>query len=231
MATRSIHSSGRRSLGSCFAVVLLLVVGSAPLGAQDVQAGIDIWTTPAGGTSFDDLSGTPIPAGFFDPGSDPFAGVIQLGGSFLPDVNAPSTPLPFDTVVERLAPAPLPEIGAEATIPIEIKALSLVSSSPITVTYNGGMNPELWDIQVCLSSNLPQQQGTMTIRRTCAQGGTYDSLLPVQPKLIFTRHGDNAIRLLDDALLPPLNFQALGGRWVHQAIPALAIIQVAAGKI
>jgi hypothetical protein len=75
-------------------------------------------------------------------------------------------------------------------IPIEIVALSLVSCQPITVTYNGGMSPEQWDVRVCLSSAGPQQMGSMTVRTSdcdCLEGGTFDSQLPILPKLVFTR--------------------------------------------
>jgi len=75
-------------------------------------------------------------------------------------------------------------------------ALSLVSSQPITVTYNGDLNPELWDVDICLSSVLPQQQGNMTINHTYPEGGTFTAVLPVMPRLIFTRQSDAQIRVL-----------------------------------
>ena len=74
-----------------------------------------------------------MPAGFFDPGSDPFSGVVQLGryghGS-----------LRRDTTVQRHGPALLPDGAVAATVPIELIALNLVSP-PITVTYSGGSPP------------------------------------------------------------------------------------------
>ncbi len=80
---------------------LMAAVAVAPLWAQDVQPGIDIWTTPGGGTTFQESA---IPAGFFDPGSDPLVGRIEFEGVPLPTLLGP--PLsPTDTIVERLAPA------------------------------------------------------------------------------------------------------------------------------
>ncbi len=207
---------------------LLLARVASPLAAQDVQPGVDIWTSPGQGTSSDDFSLNPIPADFFDPGSDPFADVVEFIGFPLFDLNA-AVPLPFDTVVERQAPANLPEVGSVAEVPIEIKALSLVSAQPITVTFNGGQNPQLWDLNVCLSSQVSQQQGTMTLRKTCDQGGTFDSQLPVTPKLVFIRQSDFAVRVLDPA--PPIFLRAQSSRWVHDPAPSLNVISIPPGIV
>lgn len=210
----------------------LAATGSEP----PVNPGIDVWTTPGGGVTFQDFSGNPIPADFFDPGSDPFTGSIDLQGLPLPDLTPPPAvtgvpvgQLPFDTVVQRLEPAPLPKDGTQATIPIEIVALQLQSIQPITVTYNGGNNPELWDVRVCLSSTLPQLTGSMTLHRTCPQGGTFDSSLGVIPKLIFLRQSDGALRQLDPG--PEVFLTANRQRWVHNPDPSLQVFSVPPGVV
>jgi hypothetical protein len=180
-----------------------------------VQPGDDAWMTPPpalpGVGSFVDFGSLPIPADFFDPGSDPFSGVIDLKGTPL-TTFPPGVLGSTDTVVRRPAPTmPLP-VGGQDTIPIEIVALSLVSVNPITVTYGGGMNPELWDVRVTLSTTQPQNPGTMTLRRTVADGGTFDSQLPVVPRLDFRRLSDGATRTADPA--PPDVFQSAGSPWV-----------------
>jgi hypothetical protein len=214
--------------GACLVLALLAGAAAAPLQAQDVLPGIDVWTTPGGGTSFDDFAANPIPADFFDPGSEPFLGIVLFSGQPLPDLGPPSAPslFPTDTVVERLAPAAMP---GPATIPIEIVALSLVSSQPITVTYNGGQNPELWDVQACLSSLAPQPQGSMTIARTCPGGGTFRSTLPVVPKLVFTRQSDLQVRVLDPA--PQVTLDFLTGRWVYQPDILLGVLRLPPGAV
>jgi hypothetical protein len=215
-------------LGPWLVAAVATAAAAAPLGAQDVLPGIDVWTTPGGGTTFDDLAASPIPAGFFDPGSDPFDGRIVFRGDPLPDLGPPSSPplFPIDTIVERLAPAPMP---GPSTIPIEIVALSLVSAQPITVTYNGGQNPELWDVKACLSSVAPQPHGSMTIAGTCPGGGTFGSTLPVVPKLVFTRQNPPQTRVLDPA--PQVTLDFLTGRWVYQPDVVLQVLRLPAGKL
>ncbi len=184
-----------------------------------VYPGIDLFVTPANGSTYQDFGGMPLPAGFFAPGSDPFNGVVVLGGQPL----APLSPLgPTDTIVRRRAPASLPNPGDVGIVPIEIVALHLVSINPITVTYNGGSNPETWDVRACLSSAAPQPQGTLQIRRgpcACDEGGTFQSTLPVLPKLVFTRTLPSpATRVLDfgAAALPPIQFNVPAGHWLPQ---------------
>ncbi|MFQ6093291.1 MAG: dockerin type I domain-containing protein, partial [bacterium] len=179
----------------------------------DVLPGVDLFTTPPGGATFQDFSGFPIPADFFGPGSDPFDGTIVLGGVPL-NTNPPGVLGPTDVIVERKEKAHLPDPCASSdVVPIEIVALSLVSSQPITVTYGGG-SPELWDVQVCLSNQVPQPQGTMTINHEHPDGGTFTADLPVIPRFVFTRQPDGAVRVLDPPL-PPITFTTRNGHWVH----------------
>ncbi|MGH2687299.1 MAG: hypothetical protein ACRDKW_00605, partial [Actinomycetota bacterium] len=230
MTAPSPLRSRRLRLGVWLALPLL-AGAAAPLRAADVLPGIDMWTTPGSGLTFDDFSGNPIPADFFDPGSDPFTGVVVLIGQPLPDLGPPTAPsvFPADTIVRRPMTAVLPGPGSQDTIPIEIVALNLVSVNPITVTYNGGQNPEPWDVRVCLSAVAPQMQGGMTVRQECPTGGTYDSTLPVVPKLVFTRVNPPAIRTLDPAPQVMLAFN--GADWVAIPDPSLAVTRIMQGAV
>jgi hypothetical protein len=144
------------------------------------------------GTSFD-FSHNPIPSGFFGPGSDGFIESFRLRGIPFHETTA-------DTVVRRLSDFNITQNGkneAPVTIPIQIVMLSLASvNNPITVTYNRGQNPELWDVRVSLSPNEQQLLGSMTIRETNPQGGTYDVRLPVRMVITFTRQSDGTTRTL-----------------------------------
>lgn len=224
---------GGRGGGSATSVawvcLWLALAGSAGAQTGNVLAGVDLWSTPGNGSTFDDLSANPIPAGFFGPGSDPFTGTIVLRGSPLPTLGGPSLG-PTDTVVRRLADAVLPAPGSQATVPIEIVALNLVSAQPITVTYNGGQNPESWNVKVCLSATA-QTQGSMTIRRTCTDAGTFDATLPVRPKFVFTRTSPPATMTLDPGAGGQINLGATADRWVYNPLPQLQIIRAQAGAV
>lgn len=207
----------------CLVSFVLLSASFGVASAQDIDPGLDLFITDGPNTSFD-FGGNPIPADFFDPGSDPFTGVIDLQGFPLP-LNTlcppPPTLCPYDdlslidTIVERQAPAPLPTIGASVTVPIEIVQLSLVSVDPIVVTYSGGQNPEYWDVDVCLSPT-PSPTGSMTITKTHANGGTFDSVLPVTPRLVFTRVTDSQQRVLDGGVAGLTdNLQAFDVPWMY----------------
>ena len=225
-----------------FTMFVVATVAS-PAAADDVLPGIDLFETPPGSSSdaFNSAAGgMPIPADFFFPGSDPFDGSIALQGNPLGG--------PFgltDTIVERLLPATLP-CPSSTAIPIEIVALDLVSTSPITVTENGGQNPTQWDVRVCLSDChfvvLPDPlcsqlaagdlTGSMTIDHTHSNGGTFDSSLPVLPKFIFTPVVAGPPQAILDAGLqgaPPDVLTASNVPWVHTAYNAFGITQVPGG--
>lgn len=189
---------------TCLAVLTLLATPIGSAQAEDVLPGHDLFMTDSSHTQFD-FGVHPIAADFFGPGSDPFDGGVPASSLPLPQnpfcpatVCANDDLSAIDTIVERLGPATLPAVGDSATIDIEIVALSLQSIDPITVTY-GGLNPELWDVHVCLSIE-PQQTGLMKLRRTHSDGGNFDSALPVTPRFIFTRQGDSEQRVLDGGL-------------------------------
>ncbi|GAF70127.1 unnamed protein product, partial [marine sediment metagenome] len=145
-------------------VVFVMVLASPALASVATQ-GLDAWVTLPGETWADHFNseegGDPLPAGFFGPWSDPFDGRISLVGAPLggPFGN-------IDTIVERLQSADLPDCPSEDTVDIQIRALSLASASPITVTFNDGLDPTDYDVLVCLSDDS-QATGSMTIQREC----------------------------------------------------------------
>lgn len=195
-------------------VLALLAAGSSAQLPVQILAGDDGWSTPPSGPAgmtLDDFGQAPIPANFFDPGSDPFDGVIHFQGK--PLVTQPAGVLnSTDTIVNRDWDTQPLSVGDQDVVQIEIVALSLISIAPITVTYNGGMNPEQWDVSVGLSSFSPQPPGNMLIRRTSADGGDFQSDLPVIPKLVFVRQSNLALRILDPA--PIVTLSVGNGAWV-----------------
>lgn len=172
-------------------MVAAALLAAAPAAA--VPAGYDLFVTSAEDTTFTIGGDLVIPAGFFGADSQPFAGTIRLQGQPLGEFMGHELG-DADTVVRRLEPADLAAPGAVDTVPIEIVALNLVSVDPIQVQI--GSATELWDVSVTLS-DVRREPGQMTIRKTGEQGGTFSSMLPVIPKLLFVRQGGGAIRTLD----------------------------------
>ena len=145
----------------------------------------------------------PIPADFFFPGSGPLPpGLVDFVG----DEQGPGT---TDTRVQRLEPTnfpgPLPSVGN--TIPIEIVALNLVSTSPITVCCEAG-SPTSWQVAMGLSG--PQPRGTLTATQNDPDGGTFTSEFMVQPVFIFTNVDDGRTLSIDG---PPILLD-LNGEWL-----------------
>jgi hypothetical protein len=84
------------------ALVLSLLLVLSPLAAAEpvIQRGIDVFTTPANGTTFYDFGKNAIPAGFFCADSRPFTGRVAFKG--LPLVTeTPGQLLGGDTVPSR----------------------------------------------------------------------------------------------------------------------------------
>ena len=164
----------------------------------------------------------PIPADFFDPGSDPFTGQITLRGRPFDIDNLGNT----DTLVQRRADPvqPVDPPGAMGSVPIEIIALSLVSVQPMIITYppTSMLPPEMWSVSVGLSQ-MTQPVGSLSATKTHPNGGIFTTTLPVLPKLIFTRV-DGAVRELDAGLigLPALQFSLPNGNFVHLPDPMIS---------
>jgi hypothetical protein len=158
-------------------------------GVLVIPPGVDLFETPNDSMTVESLfTSNPLPADFFGPGSDPFDGIIALEGSPLATLP-PDTLGPTDVIIKRLEPAVLDEPTSITTVPIQLIALSLRSTDPITVTYDGGMNPEDWQVDICLSSVAPPPYfGSMTITRHCDSGGSFTAeIYEVLFKATFTR--------------------------------------------
>jgi len=192
--------------GVAVAVVSVTLLSTAQ--AVRIPAGLDYLETVPTGTSFN-FQDSPIPPGFFGPGSDAFTGFFRLRGLPLHETTA-------DTVVRRLSDFNITQNGINetpVTISIQIDRLVLFTLDPITVTYNQGQNPELWRVFVSLAPNEEQLLGSMTIKETNPQGGTYNVMLPVKMVITFTRESDGTERALPKSVL----FGSFSVPWSHNA--------------
>ncbi len=187
--------------GSTSATIRMSTGDGTASGGDCVGVGEDCFETVCDGNTFVDLSSDPIPAGFFDPGSLPFEGIIEFGGG----------PSPIDTIVQRLDKMCFQPPPSTVQIPIEMKFLDLVSCQPITVGNSGD-----WDVAVGLSG--PQPNGQMVVTKLDPDGGVFDATIPLQLVYVFSRVGNPGdTRILDMAAmgLPPVLLQSVGTPWTH----------------
>lgn len=162
---------------SVLAGLLLSLVASAPLWAADatVRRGIDVFRTPADGSTFYDFAKNPIPAGFFCKRSQAFAGRVAFKG--LPLATGAAGQLwNGDTVVERLDDATFDATGVARTR-LQFRALSLVSVAPLKTACG--------DFHVYVSLGGKQRVTAMAIHRTKESGGDFVAPLAVNARMTF----------------------------------------------
>jgi hypothetical protein len=193
------------TLGGVFLAAALWLGAVPSPQAATIPPGFDLFETNPQDTTFSFQpplapNGTEIPPGFFGPGSDAFTGQVSFGGVPLQAFNGYSIG-DADTVVQRPSAA---DTSSGTPVPIQLVRLSLVSMEPITVTYNGGQNPELWNVSAAPSQTRPSQ-GQIQIN----QNGTFNSFLNVLPQLTFTRLSDGTQRSFDASQLSPTTQQQL----------------------
>ncbi|HEV8579521.1 MAG TPA: hypothetical protein VGX68_10615 [Thermoanaerobaculia bacterium] len=192
------------------ALAVVLLAGTFPLAAADlvIRRGVDTFTTTASGKTFFDFADTPIPAGFFCKGAAPFTGRMTFRGLPL-ETGAPGQLHGADTVVERLDDAVF-NAGGTAATRIQIRAMSLVSLSPIKTDCGA------YHVYVSLVGQ--QQETTMRIFRTEENGGNFVAPLAVKARLTFIpvrarQRGPRKLQLTVDFTFPaePLPWSTTGG--------------------
>jgi hypothetical protein len=181
MKTRSLAMLG----------VVALFAFALPVLADDVvYSGIDIWRTPANGTTYFSFAKEPLPAGFFCAKSEPFTGRVILKG--VPVVTADGSLGSTDTIVQRLDDAAFDEKGV-ATTRVRLRALQLESVKPIKTACGQ------FKVRIHLDGDQPITQ--MRILKENENGGHFlvpialrvkVSLVPVRGK---ARQGMELIRV------------------------------------
>ena len=110
---------------------------------QELGAGFDYFVTPKAEVNFG-YGYPPIPADFFEPGSEPFFGTVSLTGvPFGSSTHCSADPGPADTLLRRGGPAHISE-GLPDIVDIELVELNLESTEPITV------GTQMYDVKVTL---------------------------------------------------------------------------------
>lgn len=162
----------------------LALVASPALAIDRIAPGFDSWITPADGSTRYDFSLHPIPAGFFCPGSTPFAGQVTLRGVAIKGADG------ADTLVQRLDEALFDKSGL-ATTRLQVRGLSLESIEPITTSCGS------FRVRAVLAGGV-QPITSMKIQKEGENNGTFESRLALRIKLVFEPlAGGKALRLED----------------------------------
>lgn len=162
-----------------------LALAATPAFAIDrVSPGFDSWITPAGGGTFYDFAGHPIPAGFFCPGSAPFAEKIIFQG--VPIKGADGA----DTLVERIDEATFDKAGS-ATTRVVVRGISLIASEPIKTSCGS------FRVRASLAGGV-QPITQMRIIKDSENAGSFESRLALRIKVSFEPlAGGKALQLED----------------------------------
>jgi len=199
MRVRALGIIGIAFLVSCFAT---------PMFAADqvIQNGIDAWVTTKDGSTFVDFARTPIPAGFFCPGSEPFTGRLAFQGEPVVTVT-PGALGATDTIVQRLDDAAFNKRGVAVTR-IQFRALSLKSIAPIQTACG----------QYTATARLDgiQPITRMVITREGKDGGRFSAPLALNVKVSFQPVG----RVSGEALEIPVEvrFPAIPLPWQSKTV-------------
>ena len=175
-------------LGLAFFAAAALVVGlfvttkSRAATSLYIQAGNDEFETTGNGETYHNFQASPVPAGFFGPGSNQYAGLVPL-------VGVPGNPAvsDTDTIIHRTQ-----DVFTPGRTTISMTALNLASINPITVSYTDN-HTETWNVKVNLS-DVRASGGSMSFN---SDGSAFDSSLSVYPKFTFTRVSDGTVKVLD----------------------------------
>lgn len=192
-------------------IVVLALCLVSPVFAADrvIQNGIDVWMTKGDGKTFVELAKTPIPAGFFCPGSAAFTGRIAFRGEPIV-TGTPGELGRADTIVQRLDDAEFDRRGVAVTR-IQVRALSLKSIEPLQTTCGK------FDVSVALEG--PQPTTRMRIIRDNAQGGRFSAPLSLNTRMTFTPVGRLGGETLE--IVVPVRFGATPNvPWRTKAVAA-----------
>lgn len=170
-------------------IVLLAFSFATPAIAADraIQNGIDIWMTPADGSTYVDFARDPIPAGFFCPSSAAFTDKVAFRGEPIV-TGTPGALGGADTIVQRLDDAAFNKRGV-AVSRLQVRALSLKGIAPIK-TACGQFN-------VAMSLDGAQPITRMRITREDENGGRFSAPLAINAKATFTPVGRMSREVLE----------------------------------
>ena len=176
---------------------LAALLQAPSLQATDVEAGIVVLRT----LDTETAAQITAPEDIFDPGSDALVGLeIEMHG--LPLVTKAGTPsLGFGDTVVELEAGDFEPFGDEMVAVVATHLLALRARGSFVVTYNGGQNPETWDLTMILSED-PPPPGLLRLTihpsiALCGTVGTFEHTLVTRPRQIFRRRRDGKTIVYD----------------------------------
>jgi len=199
----------------CVLCVLCALALAAPLAAQTrpsppIRKGVDVFQTSSSRPTSVDFAPHPIPPDFFCRGSAAFTGKVELKGVPL-DTVPPGVLGTSDTVVERLRDGIFS--GGTATIPVQVRALRLTSTSPLSISCGG--QPTTWKVDVCLCEKQPVTKIVVKADEPCGCGH-FDGDLRLETCLRFT---NTATGKVTRTLRQDVKLKIAGMPWCPKPVP------------
>lgn len=151
--------------------IAMVSLSALPLAADVVSRGDDGWTTPDNGQTQVNLASFPVSAFL---GAGPQNNIVPLKGLPLDSANLGSA----DTLINR--PDDIVLANGTGSGRLRIVALSLQSINNVVLT-----DGRQFILRVYLSGVGTSSDGSITLTRANGDGGTFESSLPVLPKLVF----------------------------------------------
>jgi hypothetical protein len=173
-------------------VATALIAG--PAWGQIIPAGTDAFSTATG--TMTDFAANPLPAGFFCPGSAPFAGGVKFVGEPLV-TNPPGAVGNGDTLVVRLTAADLS--SGMAIVPVKVKAISMRSQDVISIGCGDGTITN-WIVRACLcgcdcgGGDQPQTELKLTLDNPSCGCGFAEGELELNVCLRFVNVDTGEVR-------------------------------------
>jgi hypothetical protein len=165
----------KRAIVCALTLALLVALPAFAGNVRTIQNGIDVWRTPADGTSYVDFARNPIPKGFFCNKSAAFTGRIALQGRPL-TTGTPGELGGADTILQRLDDATFDGNGVAMTR-LQMRALQLESVSPVKTACGD------FHVQVSLSGTQPITK--MRIIRETESSGRFEAPIEVRYRVSF----------------------------------------------
>ncbi len=186
-------------------------------GSNDtILANYDFYTIPEASFLIGGAELPELPADFFGAGSDPFSGTIYFAGE-----NSYGNIVPYpDFEVDRMENAyfstPYPSTD---NVEISVYDMSVISTAPITVTYNNGQYSEQWNVEMYYYTKETKAGDSVSITKTDETGGYFSyGPIRIQPYFYFWNDNEGIDWDTGDSIPPIVYYSVNDLDWSHSPI-------------